>query len=54
MSISSAHSINGPLSNPPVNTYYIFVDSADNKRKAKGSGGTAATLATPRRSQRIF
>lgn len=32
---------------PPANTFYLYVDSADNKLKAKGPSGTVTILALP-------
>lgn len=36
-----------PTANPPLGTFYLFVDPADHKLKARGSSGTISTLATP-------
>lgn len=36
-----------PGSNPPSGSYYLYVDPADSKLKARGSGGTISILASP-------
>jgi hypothetical protein len=36
-----------PTSNPPVGTYYFYIDPADDKAKLRGSSGTITILAVP-------
>jgi len=36
-----------PGSNPPAGTFYVFMDTADNKLKALGPSGTLTVLAVP-------
>ena len=47
MTISTTNALGGTPPTPPANTFYIYVDSADNTLKARGSNGTVTPLALP-------